>query len=169
MDLYCGYNGLQRLARDSLCVCRGGRTAVDGNTLRFRLLGPFEVLRDGRSVGPAGPKRRGLMAMLVLRSNYTVSAADLIDGLWAADPPPSAANLVQIYVSAWRKVVEPDRAGRGGGGRLATVGPGYLLRVEPGELDLDQFTEAVAGGQMAAAAGDYRSATARLAEALALW
>ena len=142
---------------------------MDGNTLRFRLLGPFEVLRDGRSVGPAGPKRRGLMAMLVLRSNYTVSAADLIDGLWAADPPPSAANLVQIYVSAWRKVVEPDRAGRGGGGRLATVGPGYLLRVEPGELDLDQFTEAVAGGQMAAAAGDYRSATARLAEALALW
>lgn len=142
---------------------------MDGSTLRFRLLGPFEVLRDGRSVGPAGPKRRGLMAILVLRANHAVPAADLIDGLWAADPPPSAANLVQIYVSAWRKVVEPDRAGRGSGGRLATVGLGYRLRVEPGELDLDQFTEAVADGEMAAATGDHRSGAAQLGEALALW
>ncbi|MGE5289680.1 MAG: AfsR/SARP family transcriptional regulator [Micromonosporaceae bacterium] len=142
---------------------------MDSSTLQFRLLGPFEVLRDGRPAGPAGSKRRGLLAMLVLRANYTVPAADLIDGLWAADPPPSAMNLVQTYVSAWRKVVEPDRTGRGGGGRLFTAGPGYRLRVEPGELDLDQFTEAVADGQAAAAAGDHRAAAARLWEALALW
>ena len=65
--------------------------------------------------------------MLVLPANYTVPAADLTDGLWATDPP-SAVNLVQTYVSAWRKTVDPDRTGRGGGGRLATAGPGYRLR-----------------------------------------
>ena len=142
---------------------------MNGSTLQFRLLGPFEVLRDGRPVGPAGSKRRGLLAMLVLRANDTVPAADLIDGLWATDPPPSAVNLVQTYVSAWRKTVDPDRTSHGGGGRLATAGPGYRLRVDPGELDLDQFTQAVADGRMAAAAGDQRAAAARLGEALALW
>jgi predicted ATPase len=107
--------------------------------------------------------------MLVLRANYAVPAADLIDGLWAADPPLSAGNLVQTYVSAWRKAVEPDRTGRGGGGRLFTAGQGYRLRIEPGELDLDQFTQAVAEGQAAAVAGDHRLGAARLGEALALW
>ena len=142
---------------------------MDSSTLQFCLLGPFEVLRDGRPAGPAGAKRRGLLAMLVLRANHAVPAADLIDGLWAADPPPSAGGLVQTYVSAWRKAVEPGRAGRGGGGRLCTAGQGYRLRIEPGELDLDQFADAVADGRAAVAAGDHRAGAARLGEALALW
>ena len=140
-----------------------------GSGVEFRLLGPFHVLRDGQPVGPAGPKRRGLLAMLVLRANHTVPVEDLIGGLWADDPPPSAANLVQTYVSAWRKTLEPRRAARGGGDRLVTVGPGYRLRTEPGELDLDQFTRAVAGAEAAAGAGDHAGAADRLAEALGLW
>jgi len=107
--------------------------------------------------------------MLVLRANHAVTTGDLIDGLWAADPPPSAGNLVQTYVSAWRKAVEPDRTGRGGGDRLFTAGLGYRLRIEPGELDLDQFTNAVADGQAVAAAGDPQAGAARLGEALSLW
>jgi DNA-binding SARP family transcriptional activator/tetratricopeptide (TPR) repeat protein len=140
-----------------------------GSGVEFRLLGPFHVLRDGQPVGPAGPKRRGLLAMLVLRANHTVPVEDLIGGLWADDPPPSAANLVQTYVSAWRKTLEPGRAARGGGDRLVTVGPGYRLRTEPGELDLDHFTQAVASAEAAAGAGDHADAADRLAEALGLW
>jgi predicted ATPase/DNA-binding SARP family transcriptional activator len=137
--------------------------------LGFSVLGPFEVVRDGRPVGPAGPKRRGLLAMLVLRANMAVPTAELIDGLWAGRPPASAANLVQTYVSAWRKVLEPDRNGRGGGTRLTTVGPAYRLRVEPGELDLDLFTQAVADGTAAADAGHHRVAASKLDGALDLW
>ena len=147
----------------------GKERGVDGSTLQFRLLGPFEVLRDGRPAGPAGLKRRGLLAMLVLHANQTVPAADLIDGLWAADPPPSAVNLVQTYVSAWRKTVEPDRPGRGGHSRLRMAGTGYRLLIKPGELDLDQFSEIIADGRAAAAAGDIRAGAARMGEALALW
>jgi predicted ATPase/DNA-binding SARP family transcriptional activator len=142
---------------------------VESGCLQFRVLGPFEVLRGSQPVGPAGAKRRGLLAMLVLRANSVVSADELIDGLWADRPPPSAANLVQTYVSAWRKALEPGRHGRGGGDRLVTAGPGYRLRVEPGELDLDQFARAVAGGQSAAAAGEHHVAAEGLAEALRLW
>src|SRR5215469_14062649 len=154
MRLHCGYNRPNVRAGIACGVSRGRKAGVDGSTLRFRLLGPFEVLRSGQPAGPAGLKRRGLLAMLVLRANRAVPAADLIDGLWAADPPPSAGNLVQTYVSAWRKAVEPERTGRGGGDRLITAGSGYRLRIEPGELDLDQFSHAVAGGQALAAEGD---------------
>ncbi|MGO8961316.1 MAG: AfsR/SARP family transcriptional regulator, partial [Streptosporangiaceae bacterium] len=142
---------------------------MTGGRLQFRVLGPFEVLRDGEPTGPAGTKRRALLAMLALRANYAVPVEDLIAGLWADDPPLSAANLVQTYVSTWRKTVEPERASRGAGDRLVTVGPGYRLRVEPGELDLDQFTRAMDGGQSAADASDHSEAAARLAEALGLW
>ena len=137
--------------------------------LGFGVLGPFEVVRDDCPVGPAGSKRRGLLAMLVLRANDAVPLADLIDGLWAGDPPPSAANVVQTYVSAWRKAVEPSRDRRGGDERLFTVGPAYRLRVEPGELDLDLFTEAVAAGTAAATRGAHDAAGSKLTAALALW
>ena len=33
--------------------------------------------------------------MLALRANTTVSADELIDGLWADDPPASAAKNIQ--------------------------------------------------------------------------
>jgi DNA-binding SARP family transcriptional activator len=128
MRLQCGYNGPQRLGRDNLWGITGEECGVESSTLQFRLLGAFEVLRGGQSAGPAGAKRRGLLAMLVLRANHAVPAADLIDGMWAADPPPSAGSLVQTYVSAWRKAIEPDRTGRGGGDPLCTAGPGYRLR-----------------------------------------
>src|SRR5262249_58037463 len=107
-------------------------------------------------------------ARWVLRRNFAGPAADLIDGLWGADPPTSALNLVQTYVSAWRKAVEPCRTDRGGGDRLLTAAPGYRLRIEPGELDLDQFSAAVADGQAAAEVGDHGAAEGLLGEALAL-
>jgi predicted ATPase/DNA-binding SARP family transcriptional activator len=137
--------------------------------VEFRVLGPFEVARDGSLVGPAGSKRRGVLAMMVLRANRAVPAGDLVDGLWAGDCPPTAANVVQTYVSAWRKALEPDRAARGGGTRLATVGPAYRLRVDPEELDLDLFLQAVAEGTAAVARGDSEAGAARLGVALGLW
>jgi DNA-binding SARP family transcriptional activator/tetratricopeptide (TPR) repeat protein len=142
---------------------------VSGGGLQFRVLGPFEVLDKGQPTGPAGAKRRGLLAVLALQANRQVMVADLIDGLWADRPPPSAANLVQTYVSAWRKVLEPAATTRDGTARLVTVGHAYRLRVEPGELDLDQFAQVMAGGRSASAAGDQQEAARHFAQAVGLW
>src|ERR1700730_11996680 len=98
---------------------------MDAGELEIRLLGPFDVRQGGGPVGPAGSKRRGLLALLALRAGRVVPVGELIDGLWGDACPASAANLVQTYVSALRKALEPDRARRGGGGRIVTVGPGY--------------------------------------------
>src|SRR5690349_11310549 len=115
----------------------------------YRILGPLEVSDGDRPVALGGEKQRVLLAMLLLHAGEVVSSDRLIDELWGERPPPGAANALQVHVSRLRKVL--DRNGRGppgadrepsgpsSGGVLVTRGHGYLLRVQPGELDLDRF------------------------------
>ena len=141
---------------------------MESGEFEIRLLGPFDVRQRGRPTGPAGSKRRGLLALLALRADRVVPVGELIDGLWGAAPPASAANLVQTYVSAWRKALEPDRAGRGGS-RIATVGPGYRLHVTAEELDLEHCSDLLTRARSAAAAGRHADAAGLLSRALELW
>src|SRR6187200_311069 len=99
--------------------------------MEFGVLGPLTVRRDGREEPLGGPRQRSLLAMLLLCANEIVARDRLIDGLWGERPPPTAAHTLDNYASRLRKVV--------GGERLERRAPGYLLRVEPGELDLDRF------------------------------
>jgi DNA-binding SARP family transcriptional activator len=124
----------------------------------FRILGPLEVVseHDG-PVALGGVKQRSLLAVLLLQANELVSSDRLIDRLWGATPPVTAAKSVQVYVSRLRKVL--------GEGRLATHGRGYVLRVEPSELDLARF-ERLAGE---ARRTTPEAAARKLREALSLW
>jgi DNA-binding SARP family transcriptional activator len=123
----------------------------------FRLLGPLEVFEHDRPLALGGVKQRSLLAILLLHANQLVSSDRLIDQLWGSAPPRTAAKSVQVYVSRLRKLF--------GDRRLATRPPGYVLHVEPSELDLAQF-EQLAGEARRAAP---ESAARKLREALALW
>jgi DNA-binding SARP family transcriptional activator/tetratricopeptide (TPR) repeat protein len=103
--------------------------------MEFRILGPLEVLDDERPIDVGGQKHRALLAMLVLHANEIVSVDRLIDALWDEQPPDTARNALQVYVSQLRKVLGKDR--------LQTKAPGYLLRLAEGELDLDRFQRLV--------------------------
>ena len=112
----------------------------------FRILGPLEVLSDGQLLDLGAQKQRAFLAVLLLDANQVVPTERAIGDLW--DPPPrTAQKAVQVYVSRLRKVLGLDR--------LHTKPPGYLLRVEPEELDIARFEQLQAEG--------------RLHEALALW
>ena len=106
--------------------------------MEFRILGPLEVEHDGRSVPLGSGRQRALVAALLLHRNEVVSVDRLVDELWDGDPPPTAAKIVRNNVSLLRKEL---------GDRLVTRPPGYLLRVEPGELDADRLGSALAGGR----------------------
>ncbi|MBQ1014942.1 winged helix-turn-helix domain-containing protein, partial [Micromonospora sp. M51] len=114
--------------------------------MRFELLGPFRVYHDGRSVPLGSVKQRLLLATLLLRPNEVVGTDELTAMLWGDDEPPSAAANLRTYVRGLRRSL-------GGGatwdGITAAAG-GYLLRVGPGERDLDR-------------------AEAELSDALRLW
>ena len=107
--------------------------------MEFRALGPLEVLGDdGVPVPLGGPRPRALLAQLLLESNTPVSTDRLIDGIWGEAPPASAANALQVHVHALRAALGADR--------IVTRPPGYLLRVEPDELDAERFERLVAEG-----------------------
>jgi DNA-binding SARP family transcriptional activator len=115
--------------------------------VEFRLLGPLELIRGGESVDLGGHKQRCLLALLLLRANEVVSSDRLVEALWGEQPTKSSRKALHVYVSHLRRLL--------GEGRLVTKAPGYSLRVDPGELDVQR-------AQRLRESGEY-------ADALALW
>jgi DNA-binding SARP family transcriptional activator/tetratricopeptide (TPR) repeat protein len=113
--------------------------------MKFGILGPLEVVEDGRQVDVGGAKQRTLLAVLLLEANRVVSTDRLIDALWDESPPTQPRKTLQVYVSQLRKAIGSDR--------IETRSPGYLLRVADDELDLQRF-------QRLAAQGEHREALA---------
>ena len=99
--------------------------------MEFRILGPLEVLSDGRALDLGGHKQTAVLAMLLLQANRPVPRDAMIDALWEEDPPETAQKALQVYVSRLRKLLGRER--------VVTKPPGYLLHVEPGELDVARF------------------------------
>ena len=133
--------------------------------MRFRILGPLEVWSDKEGWSAIGaPKWRSLLACLLVRPGQLISTESLILELWGDSPPAKANNLVSIYVHRLRRLIG-DSEGR----LLVYRAPGYLLRIAPGDLDLEEFERLVAEGRSALAAAEPQRAAGLLAEALGLW
>ena len=133
--------------------------------MEFRILGPLEVVHEGRSVALPGGRERAILALLLLSANQVVSTERIIEDLWADDPPEGANPALRVFVSRLRKALREAWAGD----VVVTQAPGYLVRVEPGALDAVRFAALVEQGRAQSAAGDHSSAAATLREALGLW
>jgi predicted ATPase/DNA-binding SARP family transcriptional activator len=131
--------------------------------MRVGLLGGLEVLDDAeRDVVVAGPKLRGLLAVLALQPGRVVPADQLIEALWGEDPPTEVRNGLQGLVSKLRRTLgSPD---------LVTMrGAGYALELPASAIDVHRFEALVLGGRAAAVDGDLTRAAGLLAEAESLW
>ncbi|HET6683263.1 MAG TPA: BTAD domain-containing putative transcriptional regulator [Gaiella sp.] len=136
--------------------------------MEFRILGPLDVVEDGRSLDLGGPKQRALLAALLLRANEVVSQDTLIDDLWGEAPPATAAKTLQAYVSRLRKALA-EEGGEAPTARLETQARGYALRIPPEALDADAFQRGLAEGRQALARDDPKLAAEVLREALRHW
>jgi DNA-binding SARP family transcriptional activator/ABC-type glycerol-3-phosphate transport system substrate-binding protein len=103
--------------------------------VEFRILGPLEVVEDGRGVPIASARQRALLALLVLHANEPMSADRIADELWGEAPPPSGAKAVAFHVSRLRRALELATGRGDGAGALETVPAGYVLRVGPDQID----------------------------------
>jgi predicted ATPase/DNA-binding SARP family transcriptional activator len=127
----------------------------------FRILGPLEVLVDGRTVRLGAPKQRALLAKLLLARGAVVSRDRIVDGVWGEEPPESVATSLQVYVHGLRRAL--------GAERIERHGSGYRARLAHGELDLERFEGLVERAERALAVGDADDAAADVQAALALW
>jgi DNA-binding SARP family transcriptional activator len=129
--------------------------------LRFRLLGPLEVLRDGQPVPLGGERQRGLLALLLLHANELVTTEHLAEQLFGAEASEASIRAVRVAVSRLRRLLADET--------LATGAGGYLARADPDQLDVAEFESLVAEGRAALDARDAAAAAAAFRSALALF
>jgi len=135
----------------------------------FKVLGPTEVLSDGRNCTPTPAKVRQVLVLLLLRGNQVVHIDALIDELWGSNSPRSAVTTVQTYIYQLRKSFAQQRVMPPGRRWLRTRPPGYMLELEPGELDASVFEAKVRRSQSLLDSGHAAEAEPLLREALGLW
>src|SRR3954452_18471157 len=128
--------------------------------MEFRILGSIEARVDGAPVALRGTKRRAVLARLLIDAGRAVPMDRIVDDLWGERVPEYAVKMMQIHVSALRKVLAP--------GVLTTRPPGYALGVAPESIDAIRLARLRVEGSAALAAGDPRTAAVRLAGGLAL-
>ena len=135
----------------------------------FKILGPLEVLDGDRGLALGGIKQRALLALLLLHANEVVSSDRLIAALWGEEQLEDAPRALQVAVSRLRRTLEPNRPSGQSSGLLITRPPGYALRLDHGQLDVQRFEDVAAAGREALAAGDPARSADTLERALALW
>ncbi|MEU4806216.1 BTAD domain-containing putative transcriptional regulator [Actinosynnema sp. NPDC023587] len=137
--------------------------------MRFAILGPLRVERDGVEVPVSGPRQRDLLTLLLLRPNRVLTTDWLADALWDGRPPASAAVTLRTHVAGLRRALEPGRGHRAPADLLRGHTGGYELAVPADAVDAVRFTTLADDAAAALAAGDVPSAEHRYREALALW
>ncbi|HEY8524711.1 MAG TPA: AfsR/SARP family transcriptional regulator [Acidimicrobiales bacterium] len=130
------------------------------------MLGPLEVLVDGRPVEPGGARARAVLAGLALEADRVVPLATLVRLVWGDRPPATARKQVQNLVSGLRRRLVAAGAG---GDVIATHPAGYRLQVPAGAVDLARFEDCVAAARAARQHGRWADAAAALDRGLALW
>lgn len=136
--------------------------------MRFRLLGPLTVEGATGPVPLGGVKQRAALGCLLLNANQVVASSTLLRALWPDGTQPVSARKI-LHNAVWRLRSTLAPAPGSGLPRLETCAPGYVLHVDPADVDLLRFRDEVAEGRALSAAGDPESAAARLRESLRLW
>jgi DNA-binding SARP family transcriptional activator len=134
--------------------------------MQFQVLGPLEAVGDNGPVPISGRRRRALLAILLMDPGRIVTLPELVDGIWADDPPDSAIANIRTYVHRLRRLLQ--MAGDSPT-RLVSHPAGYEINVAPEELDLLRFHRLAEDGHQAVKSGDHRRAVDRLGIALSLW
>jgi DNA-binding SARP family transcriptional activator/tetratricopeptide (TPR) repeat protein len=130
-----------------------------------RVLGPVELCAAEDVIVPGGPKPKALLAALTVHARQVVSIDRLVDLIWDDTPPSSAMALVHQYVSQVRR----GFAAAGARAALTTRAPGYLLALDPAQIDVEVFGQQVRAAGDAEQAGDPARAAAAYERALDLW
>jgi WD40 repeat protein/DNA-binding SARP family transcriptional activator len=135
--------------------------------MKFKILGPLEVVDGDGPIEISSPTQRALLAMLLLTPNSVISSDRLLDQVWDHEPPSGGLNTLRFHVSKLRDALQPDRAS-GEEGLVITKSPGYSLVTDPENVDAAQF-ELLVQEARRIVLSDPARASLLLNEALDLW
>jgi predicted ATPase/DNA-binding SARP family transcriptional activator len=101
-----------------------------GSVLRFSVLGPLEVERDGELVPLGSGRQRALLALLLMAGPEPLSRDRLVDEVWGEQPPATAVHALHTHLSGLRRLL---------GGAIELGSAGYTLASGSYELDVWRF------------------------------
>ncbi|MFF7686465.1 BTAD domain-containing putative transcriptional regulator [Streptomyces syringium] len=122
--------------------------------------GPLEL-------GP--PRRRAVLALLLINAGKVVSISSMIRSIWETDPPDHAVATLQSYVSRLRRLIATRPLYGGAALQLEYRSPGYVLNATPDDVDVMRFERIAQQGLVAQRRGEPPEAFVLLSEALRLW
>jgi DNA-binding SARP family transcriptional activator len=125
-----------------------------------RVLGRLEVRVDGRPVDVGPAKRQCVLAVLLVEANRAVSVDQIVDRVWADQPPPRVRSSLHSYLTGLRRVLRPAAVSITGRSGV------YVLSVDEKTVDLHRFRHLVA---RARATRDDAQGAVLLQQALRLW
>jgi DNA-binding SARP family transcriptional activator len=125
--------------------------------LRIGVLGPLLVIRDGAAITLPRGRAGVLLAVLAMSAGRPVGNGRLAGLIWDTDQPAHARASLHTVVARLRGLVP---------GAVVTAGDGYLLDVDPGQVDLLRFRCLVREADEADGSGP---ALGLLDQALGLW
>ena len=129
------------------------------------VLGPLEVKASGQQVPLAG-REAVVLSALAIRAGQVVSTDTLMERLWGAAPPPTAAKALQNVIVRLRRRLQAEASSPS---VLLTRGSGYVLDVPRGRVDAHRFMDDLQAARAHREAGDATAARASADAALALW
>ncbi len=126
----------------------------------FRLLGDIEARIGGRRVEIGHARQRCVLVALLVDVNRPVPTAQLVDRVWADDPPHRVRNVLAGYLSRLRTLLaDADEV------LISREPGGYVLRTDPLTVDLHCFRSLVSRAR----AGSEPDAAGLFDAALDLW
>jgi DNA-binding SARP family transcriptional activator/tetratricopeptide (TPR) repeat protein len=137
----------------------GDGASFDAGAVEFRLLGELEVVLSGRRVDAGTARQRAVLAALLFNANRVVSPDELVARVWGTGRRPDRpVNTVQTYLSLLRRAL--------GNVAITRRSGGYVLAVDPAQIDLHRFRRLTAQAQRSR---DDERTVALLQQALGLW
>ncbi|GIF62190.1 SARP family transcriptional regulator [Asanoa ishikariensis] len=133
--------------------------------MRFRVLGTLEIRVGQGWVRLERPRRRAVLAYLLLAPNRAVTVGELIEAIWGALPPSTARSQIQNDVAAIRKAL----LAWGQAETIVTTTGGYKLVSAAGHTDYQVFRRLVGEATAFAGRTNWAAASRKLSEAVALW
>lgn len=125
--------------------------------LRFGVLGPLEVWRDGSRLVVPGGRRASVLAALLVHAGRAVEVDVLLEAAWGAELPEEPRSALYTVISRLRSLL--------GDGSIGAEPAGYRIEVGVAGLDSLRFEEL---SRRAGAVGPEQAARL-LDEALSLW
>ncbi len=150
--------------RISLTARKVGLALVEIN-----ILGPLEIVTENEDRILPAPKVRQVLALFLTQANQVVNIDEIIEELWADNPPSSATTTAQTYICHLRKILSHLTSIGRPPQLLTTIGPGYAFHMNDAQSDVEKYRRFHGLGRALIAEGHPDQAASYLRDALQIW